>query len=154
MFAGCGKLKTIYANENFCYFGTDKLMFNGCTSLVGGKGTKFDSSHIDREYARIDQGAFNPGYFTSKDPAAVTMPNDALLSSDVNAQASETQDVDPQSPDPQVPVDDPEVNQTPTESGSEGVPAGGEAAALVGVPLGLAALGFRRRISGNHVKIK
>ena len=149
MFAGCGNLKTIYVNENFCEFKTSMQMFKSCLSLVGGKGTKFDPNHIDSDYARIDQGAFNPGYFTSKDPAAVTMPNDGLLLNNPNAQAPETQEADPQAP-----VNDPEVNPTPTESGGEGVPAGGEAAALVGVPLGLAALGFRRRISGNHVKIK
>ena len=64
-------------------------------------------------------------------------------------QLNESQDVDPQ-----IPVDDPEVNPTPTEGGGEGIPTGGEAAALVGVPLALAALGFRRRIRGKHVKIK
>ena len=40
-------------------------MFFGCTSLVGGNGTKFDASHIDSEYARVDTND-TPGYFTLK----------------------------------------------------------------------------------------
>ena len=38
-------------------------MFEGCTSLVGGSGTTYDSSHTDAEYARIDM-ASSPGYLT------------------------------------------------------------------------------------------
>ena len=38
----------------------------GCTRLVGGKGTAYDSNHTDAEYARIDGGLDNPGYFTAK----------------------------------------------------------------------------------------
>ena len=41
-------------------------MFNNCTSLVGGQGTKYDSTKVDKTYARIDGGTSNPGYFTSK----------------------------------------------------------------------------------------
>ena len=52
-------------------FNTDAVtnsdnMFTGCTSLVGGSGTKFDSTKTDKTYARIDGGTSNPGYFTSK----------------------------------------------------------------------------------------
>jgi len=39
-------------------------MFNGCTSLVGGNGTTYNSSHTDATYARIDR-AGTPGYFTA-----------------------------------------------------------------------------------------
>lgn len=40
-------------------------MFNNCTNLVGGNGTKYDDNHTDAEYARFDApGA--PGYFTAK----------------------------------------------------------------------------------------
>ena len=39
-------------------------MFEGCTSLVGGQGTTYDSSHTDASYARIDGGSSNPGYLT------------------------------------------------------------------------------------------
>ncbi len=37
-----------------------------CPNLVGGAGTKYDSTNIDKTYARIDGGTSNPGYFTSK----------------------------------------------------------------------------------------
>ena len=39
-------------------------MFAGCTDLVGGAGTIYDGGHTDREYAHIDEGTSNPGYFT------------------------------------------------------------------------------------------
>ena len=66
MFYGCSALTTIYASEE--NWSTDKVtsssyMFSGCPKLVGGNGTKYDASHTDKEYARIDKpGA--PGYFT------------------------------------------------------------------------------------------
>ena len=45
-------------------------MFNSCnakiTNLVGGAGTTYNSSKIDKTYARIDGGTSNPGYFTLK----------------------------------------------------------------------------------------
>ena len=40
-------------------------MFVLCSKLVGGAGTTYDENHIDKEYARIDGGPSNPGYFTS-----------------------------------------------------------------------------------------
>lgn len=64
---GCASLKTIYASGPFVIADTTDAshMFEGCTSLVGGNGTTYDSNHISGEYARIDApGA--PGYFTSK----------------------------------------------------------------------------------------
>ena len=73
MFEGCSSLKTIYVNKSFLanidtsdfnqFSGSD--MFKDCTSLVGGNGTKYSSSHVDGEYAKIDT-ASNPGYFTEK----------------------------------------------------------------------------------------
>ena len=70
MFLGCIKLKTIYASENF---NTDNIMieagkdvFEHCTQLEGGKGTKYNASHIGKEYARIDGGTSKPGYFIQK----------------------------------------------------------------------------------------
>jgi len=71
MFGKCINLKTIYVKE-----GTDlstmssitssNNMFKDCTSLVGGKGTTFDSNKIDKTYARIDGGSSARGYFTKK----------------------------------------------------------------------------------------
>jgi surface protein len=68
MFRDCGNLATIYVGP---YWNTDNVttstgMFNGCTSLVGGKGTTFDSNHVDKAYAHIDGGPSNPGYLTDK----------------------------------------------------------------------------------------
>ena len=66
MFNSSTNLKTIYVSNKF---NTDKVtsstnMFRGCTNLVGGAGTKYNSSYVDKTYARIDGGTSNPGYFT------------------------------------------------------------------------------------------
>ena len=71
MFEECTKLKTIYASKNF---NTDNItmieagkdVFKHCIQLEGGKGTKYDASHIGKEYARIDGVESKPGYFTQK----------------------------------------------------------------------------------------
>ena len=68
MFMACGALKTIYASDTFRTDGVTEGdgMFGGCTSLIGGAGTKYDGAHTDKEYARMDGGASAPGYFTDK----------------------------------------------------------------------------------------
>ena len=68
MFYNSTNLKTIYVSNKF---NTDKVttsasMFDRCTNLVGGAGTKYDSTKTDKTYARIDGGTSNPGYFTAK----------------------------------------------------------------------------------------
>ena len=63
MFDGCSGLTTIIAN-NWSAAGDSSGMFNGCTSLVGGNGTTYDSNHTDASYAHIDV-TDNPGYFTA-----------------------------------------------------------------------------------------
>ena len=67
MFQGSSNLKTIYGSSKFVTTAvTDSTdMFKGATSLVGGAGTKYNSSYVDKTYARIDGGTSNPGYFTS-----------------------------------------------------------------------------------------
>ena len=67
MFAGCNNLEIIYVSEKWITDNVAKSqdMFFKCEKLVGGKGTKYDKSHIDHAYAHIDGGADNPGYFTS-----------------------------------------------------------------------------------------
>lgn len=67
MFRYCTSLSKIINSEKFL---TGKVevsddMFVGCKSLVGGKGTTYDSKKIDKEYARIDKGTDSPGYFTA-----------------------------------------------------------------------------------------
>ncbi len=66
MFYNSTNLKTIYVSNKF---NTDKVtdstrMFYDCTKLIGGAGTKYNSSYVDKTYARIDGGTNNPGYFT------------------------------------------------------------------------------------------
>ena len=68
MFESSPNLTTIYVSNKFL---TDKVtsssnMFSGDTKLVGGAGTVYDSSNIDKTYARIDGGTSSPGYFTAK----------------------------------------------------------------------------------------
>ena len=71
MFLSCSSLTTIYVGDDW---NTDAVtsssnMFQYCTNLVGGKGTTYDSSHVDKAYAHIDGGPSNPGYFTAKSTA-------------------------------------------------------------------------------------
>ena len=66
MFEFCSGLETIYASNKF---NTDKVtgsedMFNECFALIGENGTEYDSSYIDKTYARIDKEE-EPGYFTN-----------------------------------------------------------------------------------------
>ena len=75
LFNGDVNLKTIWASEKFVPNpdwivlpdGTNKGLnvFLGCTSLVGGNGTKYDPNHTDYTYLRFDTAAA-PGYFTKK----------------------------------------------------------------------------------------
>ena len=66
MFSGSSNLTTIavsdsWSTENVTSSGN---MFAGCTSIIGGAGTTFTSAHIDAEYAKVDGGSADPGYFT------------------------------------------------------------------------------------------
>ena len=66
MFYTCTNLTTIYVGDNWSTssVSASKEMFSKCTSLVGGKGTVFNSDKTDKTYARIDGGKAAPGYFT------------------------------------------------------------------------------------------
>lgn len=81
MFDACTELKTINASDKFT---TDKAtnsiyMFRGCSNLVGGAGTTYNSSYTDRTYAHIDEGTKNPGYFTGDTSTnSVTGSNTAI----------------------------------------------------------------------------
>ena len=59
-------LKIIYASSKFVTTAVTNStsMFYNCSNLVGGAGTKYNSSYIDKTYAHIDGGTSNPGYFT------------------------------------------------------------------------------------------
>ena len=77
MFSSSTNLKTIYVSNKF---NTDKVtsstyMFYGCTKLIGGAGTKYNSSYVDKTYAHIDGGTSNPGYFTDIADKDIPAPN-------------------------------------------------------------------------------
>ena len=70
MFQNCTGLTTIYVSDNFktSQVTSSDCMFFMSYNLVGGLGTPYTSGHhnIDKEYARIDGGPSNPGYFTRR----------------------------------------------------------------------------------------
>ena len=69
MFAYCDNLTSIYGNNDWSKSGVlkDGGMFAGCVKLRGGKGTVYNTSNIDRNYARPDAGRGAPGYFTKRE---------------------------------------------------------------------------------------
>ena len=72
MFYNCSNLQTIYASDDFTMAGvTSDKMFSGCISLVGGQGTVYSGYHTNGNYAHIDGGPSNPGYFTAKGGTAL-----------------------------------------------------------------------------------
>ena len=83
MFQNCFGLKTIYSGDGWSTAAVTSSgsMFYNCTSLVGGMGTTYSSSHTNAAYAHIDGGPSNPGYFTEKN---------ASLRGDVDADGSVT----------------------------------------------------------------
>ena len=77
MFEDCTSLHTVCVGSGWTTASViySDAMFKHCASLVGGKGTTYDANHVDDEYAHIDGGPSNPGYFTEKP---------AILRGDVN----------------------------------------------------------------------
>lgn len=71
MFSSCSALTTIYVSDLWTTTNvtTGNEMFNACQNLVGGQGTSFSASHRGLDYAHIDGGENNPGYFTDKNAA-------------------------------------------------------------------------------------
>ena len=66
MFSNIINLQTIYVGNGWSTAAvtySDDMFYN-CTSLVGGQGTTYNPSYIDKTYAHIDGGTSNPGYFT------------------------------------------------------------------------------------------
>ncbi|MBR3162803.1 MAG: BspA family leucine-rich repeat surface protein [Clostridia bacterium] len=66
MFFDCQELTTIYTSNNFLTTAVTNgnNMFYGDTKLVGGAGTVYNSWYSGLDYAHIDGGTSNPGYFT------------------------------------------------------------------------------------------
>jgi surface protein len=85
MFRGCTALQTIYVGDGWTLSemaqAISRDVFNDCTSLVGGMGTTYSADHVNADYAHIDGGPSNPGYFTEKP---------AFIRGDVNGDFSVT----------------------------------------------------------------
>ena len=66
MFYGCSNLVTIFVSTEWNTDAVDysDLMFNGCTNIKGSDGTTYDSSKLDKTYARIGDGGENKGYMS------------------------------------------------------------------------------------------
>ena len=82
MFEYNSNLRTIYVSNGWSTAAVtgSLLMFHDCTSLVGGKGTTYSSSHTDKAYAHIDGGPSNPGYFSEfKEAYACYTPENTTL---------------------------------------------------------------------------
>ena len=81
MFRGCTNLQTVYVGDGWSTAAVteSERMFYDCNKLVGGQGTKYNANHVDKTYAHIDGGSYNPGYF-SKVPEAYACYYDGTLS--------------------------------------------------------------------------
>ena len=71
MFRKCSKLVTIEVSDNWTIAGlttnNDSNMFAFCDKLKGGQGTEYNSTYVNKTYARIDKKdstPSEPGYFT------------------------------------------------------------------------------------------
>lgn len=87
-FSNCPKLQTIYVADDFINKSvSSRNTFYNCTSLVGGSGTKYDSTFIDSTGVRIDGGVSNPGYFTaiSQKPIETVQTNSKATTNEVRS---------------------------------------------------------------------
>ena len=68
IFFSCENLVAIYVSKDWTTSAvtSGSKMFYGCTKLVGGNGTAYNGSYIDKSYAVIDT-AETPGYLTLKE---------------------------------------------------------------------------------------
>ena len=66
MFDGDNSLVTVFGSNNLT-FSPDIVMFSGANNIVGGRGSSIqDIGENTSNYAHIDGGPSNPGYFTEK----------------------------------------------------------------------------------------
>lgn len=72
MFSYCYELTTIFCLDdwNTANVTNSEKMFYGCSSLVGEKGTEYDSENVDVQMAHLDEDG-NAGYFSKTKPATV-----------------------------------------------------------------------------------
>jgi hypothetical protein len=76
MFSSCKNLQTVYVGDGWSTAAvtsstSSNNMFNNCTSLVGGQGTTYNASYVDKTYAHID-GEGGPGYFSVRSTGIAT----------------------------------------------------------------------------------
>ena len=66
MFAYSANLTTIYASESWDMSDVEDAssMFQDLENIIGGQGTTYYDWCVPQEYAQIDGGPSNPGYFT------------------------------------------------------------------------------------------
>jgi hypothetical protein len=66
MFSDCSSLTKIYVSNKWTVsrLSYNQNLFDNNDSLVGGSGTAYSSSNKKSNYAHIDGGSNNPGYFT------------------------------------------------------------------------------------------
>ena len=70
MFADDINLKKIYVDDfRVNNIATSEDMFINCYKLEGDLGTSYDENHVDKEYAIVDKGSSNFGYFSSSNAA-------------------------------------------------------------------------------------
>jgi surface protein len=73
MFSGCSNIATIYISDKWTTNNTIDTcgMFYNCKNLIGEKGTKCNGNrhwyNEDLQFAKIDGGEDNPGYFTRRE---------------------------------------------------------------------------------------
>ena len=100
MFAGCSHLTTIRVGSGWSTsnVSSSSEMFEGCTSLVGGNGTPFNSSHIDASFAHVDSEN-DPGYLTGAtsgdEPYWQELQSTISWGTDVMLRARNNSNVDP-----------------------------------------------------------
>ncbi len=75
MFKDASSIKTIYVSRTFDVTGVEESenMFAGAINVVGGQGTIYADTVIDKTYAKIDEGANGAGYFTFYDEKEVKL---------------------------------------------------------------------------------
>lgn len=86
MFEECQNLQTIYVSEKWNIDNVEDEgvnMFFNCYMLTGENGTHFYPSNTGVEFAHIDGGPQNPGYFTYKEFEGITTVINDIKPSDV-----------------------------------------------------------------------
>ena len=70
MFESCHRLYSIFVSDRWSNESVTNWigMFTNCESLIGSEGTAFDAEHVDGDYAHIDGGPSDPGYFSFRHP--------------------------------------------------------------------------------------